>query len=164
MQCWCRSNLVRALGRESRCNTDAGPVPLCDKGFFFFLPESTPWRQSLYGGCTAPNHPHTHKPCAVIMIIMYIYCALINAVSSHIIHINLNMIFYTHVEHSRIKFFYIKYYTETRTHTQLRASLPGGRNSSVVRASAGNGRCKIKLMFCLDEKFEMGNVCHFLLL
>ena len=34
------------------------------------------------------------------LIIMYIYHALINALSAHMIHINLNMIFYTHVEHS----------------------------------------------------------------
>ena len=31
---------------------------------------------------------------------MYIYHALINALNAHMIHINLNMIFYTHVEHS----------------------------------------------------------------
>ena len=31
---------------------------------------------------------------------MYIYHALINALSAHKIHINLNMIFYTHIEHS----------------------------------------------------------------
>ena len=31
---------------------------------------------------------------------MYIYHALINALSTHMIHINLDMIFYTHVEHS----------------------------------------------------------------
>ena len=30
---------------------------------------------------------------------MYIYHALINALSAHMIHINLDMIFYTHVEH-----------------------------------------------------------------
>ena len=34
---------------------------------------------------------------------MYIYHALINALSAHIININLNMIFYTHVEHSPTK-------------------------------------------------------------
>ena len=34
---------------------------------------------------------------------MYIYCTLINALSAHRVHINLNMIFYTHVEHSPIK-------------------------------------------------------------
>ena len=34
---------------------------------------------------------------------MYIYHALVNALSAHMIHINLNMIFYTHVEHSPTK-------------------------------------------------------------
>ena len=33
------------------------------------------------------------------LIIMHISDALINALSAHMIHINLNMIFYTHVEH-----------------------------------------------------------------
>ena len=46
----------------------------------------------------------------IIIIIMYIYHALINALSAHMIHINLNMIFYTHVEHSPTKTIYIKYY------------------------------------------------------
>ena len=41
----------------------------------------------------------------IIIIIMYIYHALINALSVHMIHINLNMIFYTHVEHSPTKRF-----------------------------------------------------------
>ena len=45
----------------------------------------------------------------VIIIIMYIYHALINALSAHMIHINLNMIFYTHVKHSPTKTIYIKY-------------------------------------------------------
>ena len=39
---------------------------------------------------------------------MYIYHALINALSAHMIHINLNMIFYTHVVHSPTKTIYIK--------------------------------------------------------
>ena len=39
---------------------------------------------------------------------MYIYHALINALSAHIIHINLHMIFYTHVEHCPTKTIYIK--------------------------------------------------------
>ena len=34
---------------------------------------------------------------------MYIYHALINTLSAHMIHISLNMIFYTHVEHSPTK-------------------------------------------------------------
>jgi len=41
-----------------------------------------------------------------IIIIMYIYHALIKALSAHMIH----MIFYTHVEHSPTKTIYIKYY------------------------------------------------------
>ena len=45
---------------------------------------------------------------------MYIYHALINALSTHIIHINLNMIFYTHVEHSPTKTVYIKCYTTNK--------------------------------------------------
>ena len=41
---------------------------------------------------------------------MYMYHALINALSAHMIHINLNMIFYTHVEDSPTKTIYIKNY------------------------------------------------------
>ena len=50
------------------------------------------------------------------VIIMSIYHAL----SAHMIHINLNMIFYTHVEHSPTKTIYIKYYKNINalhTHT-----------------------------------------------
>ena len=36
----------------------------------------------------------------MIIIIMYIYHALINALSARMIHIILNMIFFTHIEHS----------------------------------------------------------------
>ena len=53
----------------------------------------------------------------IIIIIMYIYHALINTLSAHMIHINLNLIFYTHVEHSPTKTIYIKYYSEKLTHT-----------------------------------------------
>ena len=45
---------------------------------------------------------------------MYIYHALINALSARMIHINLNMIFYTYVEHIPTKTIYIRYYTERR--------------------------------------------------
>ena len=45
-----------------------------------------------------------------IIIIMYIYHALINALSAHMIRINLNMIFYTHVQHSPTKTIYIKFF------------------------------------------------------
>ena len=53
----------------------------------------------------------------IIIIIMHIYHALINALSAHMIHIKLNMIFYTHVEHSPTKTIYIKYYKAHHTHT-----------------------------------------------
>ena len=43
------------------------------------------------------------------IIIMYIYHVLINTSSAHMIHINLNTILYTHVEHSPTKTNYIKY-------------------------------------------------------
>ena len=59
------------------------------------------------------------------LIIMYIYHALINALSADMIDINLNMIFYTHVEHSPTKTIYIsiikkyikKRALQTHTHT-----------------------------------------------
>jgi len=46
---------------------------------------------------------------------MYIYHALINALSAHMIRMNLNMVFYTHVEHSPTKTIYIKYSTKAKT-------------------------------------------------
>ena len=54
--------------------------------------------------------PSCSSTVAFIIIIMYIYYALINALSGHMIHINLNVIFNTHVEHSPTKTIYIKYY------------------------------------------------------
>ena len=50
---------------------------------------------------------------------MYIYNVLINALSAHMKHINLNMIFYTHVEHSPTKTIYIKYHTKNTTKNAL---------------------------------------------
>ena len=58
-----------------------------------------------------------HRTACIIIIIMYIYHALINALSAHANHINLNTIFYTHVEHSPTKTIYIRYCMETHTHT-----------------------------------------------
>ena len=66
-----------------------------------------------------------------LIIIMYIYHALINVLNADMIHMNLNMIFYTHVEHSPTKTIYIKYYnkqtnkkctTNTHTHTHTDCS------------------------------------------
>ena len=60
----------------------------------------------------ATNNPRT---LIILIIIMCIYHALINALSAHIIHINLNMILYTHAEHSPTKTIYIKYHTKRNT-------------------------------------------------
>ena len=69
------------------------------------------------------------------IIIMYIYHALIDALSAHMIHINLNMIFYTHAEHSPTKTTHTKHHTErqtpptphthTHTHAQAQAHING---------------------------------------
>ena len=60
---------------------------------------------------------------SIIIIITYIYHALINALSAHMIHINLNMIFYPHVEHSPTKTIDIKYYPKN-THTKAHYKHP----------------------------------------
>ena len=51
---------------------------------------------------------------------MHIYHAPVNALRAHMIHINLNTIFYTHVEHSPTETTYIKYYVE-KTHARTHA-------------------------------------------
>ena len=53
---------------------------------------------------TAENH------ITNTIITKYIYHALIEALSAHIIHINLSTIFYTHVEHSPTNAIYRNYY------------------------------------------------------
>ena len=57
----------------------------------------------------------------IIIIIMYIYQALTNALSAHMIHINLNMIFYTYkaqsYQNNLHKILYGKTNTHTHTHT-----------------------------------------------
>ena len=59
-------------------------------------------RSVIYGthtttGFKGGGFSSTGKICTWLnnIIIMYIYHALINALSAHMIHINLNMIFYT---------------------------------------------------------------------
>ena len=76
----------------------------------------------------------------IIIIIMYIYHALSNALSAHIIHINLNIIFCTHVEHSPTKTIYIKYYTKQnknkntlQTHTHIHTHIRTHTHSDCSR-------------------------------
>ena len=54
----------------------------------------------------------TSKERPECITIMYIYHALINALSAYMIHINLNMIFYTHVEHSSTQTTHTKHHME----------------------------------------------------
>ena len=50
-----------------------------------------------------------------IIIIMYIYHALINTLSAHMIHMNLNTIFHAHLEHSPTKTIPIDIYLLLKT-------------------------------------------------
>ena len=61
----------------------------------------------------SPSDTHNR----LIIIIMYMDHAFINALSAHIIHINLNTIFCTYVDDSPTETIYIKHYMETHTHT-----------------------------------------------
>ena len=60
----------------------------------------------------------TDLPClpsiapSLLIIVMYIDHTLINALSVHMIHVNLSMIFYTPVEHSPTKTTHTKHHTE----------------------------------------------------
>ena len=58
---------------------------------------------------------------------MYIYHVLINAPSTHMIHINPNTIFYTHIEHNPTKTIYIRYCKETHTQTQSNVFLASNK-------------------------------------
>ena len=59
----------------------------------------------------------------MMTMIMYIYDALINALSVHTIHINLNTIFYTYAEDNPTKTIYTRHYMETHTHTHTHTHL-----------------------------------------
>ena len=50
-----------------------------------------------------------------IIIITYTYYALIDALSAHIIQLNLNTILYTHVEYSPTNAIYVKYMKQKTT-------------------------------------------------
>ena len=50
-------------------------------------------------------------------IIIIVIIIIINALNAHMIHINLNKIFYTHLEHSPTETMYTKYYMEKKNVT-----------------------------------------------
>ena len=60
--------------------------------------KTSPLLSSIY-------HCKDYNSVQTAIIIMYIYHVLINALSAHPIHINLNVIFCTHAEHSTTKIF-----------------------------------------------------------
>ena len=57
----------------------------------------------------------TKTPTKWVLLLLYIYHALINALSAHMIRINLNMTFYTHVEHSSTRTTHTKHHAERQT-------------------------------------------------
>ena len=66
--------------------------------------------------------------CIQVNIIMYIYHALINALSAYMIPVNPDMIFYTHVEHSSTQATHTKHHTKRQTpptphHHEQKASM-----------------------------------------
>ena len=96
----------------------------CEESASLLIVESVFLIVEMFRNIYIPKTWKTKDVVLIIIIIMYIYCALINALSAHIIHINLNMIFYTHAEHSPIKNnLRIKYHTETHTHTHTAVNL-----------------------------------------
>ena len=78
---------------------------------------------------------------------MYIYHALINALSTHI-HINLNMIFYT---------IYIKYYTEKQTHA-LHTDNDCSRNWVLILVGINCEKRKVFSLALKDERIEQSKV------
>ena len=74
---------------------------------------------------------------------MYIYHARINTLSAHMIHINLNMIFCTHVEHSSTKIIYIKYYKKEKKKKNTRQKQIQFQTLNITLILAGGS-----LLFC----------------
>ena len=64
---------------------------------------------------------------------MHIYHALINALSAHMIHITLNMTFYTHVDHSPTKTTHTKTYGVKLEASSFGKSIFSGTNISIMK-------------------------------
>ena len=88
------------------------------------------------GGADLLSSTSSASIACLIIIIMYIYHALINALSAHMIHINQNTTFCTHVEHSPTKTIYIKHYMETHTHTHTYTHTDCSRNWVLILVGA----------------------------
>ena len=95
------------------------------------------------------------------------YHALINALSAHMIHINLNTVFYTDGEHSPVKTIYIKYYMKNQqsvNHSVCYCSMKNLQsvNHSVCYCSMKNQlfyeKSTVSQPFCLLLFYEKSTV------
>ena len=87
---------------------------------------------------------------------MYIYSALIDALSAHIIHIKLNVIFYTHVEHSPIKSNLHKVCKHVFVATKV--SLCLSRQKYALFCHDKHTSVPTKDMFCRDKTFVVTKI------
>ena len=90
---------------------------------------------------------------------MYIYHTLINALSAHMIHINLNMICYTHVEHSPTKTIYIKYYKKIKVSLNRCHYIFLIKPISVAACVLLPCFLSIPVLFCFVVVFLVTNFC-----
>ena len=74
-------------------------MQVCVSSVLTTLREDLPRIWKYYSLLHLKNKQKKNTIIIIIIIIMYIYHAFINALSAHMIHIKLNTIFYTHVEH-----------------------------------------------------------------
>ena len=68
--------------------------------FCLFVNAVYEWNVTKTNSCVQFNVIIITIITTLLLLLLYIYHALINALSAHMIHINLHMIFYTHVEHN----------------------------------------------------------------
>ena len=73
--------------------------------YVFFPPQTRVFSSEAHARHTKEPAMFLSLKLNLFNVRLYIYHALINALSAHMIHINLNMIFYTHLEHSPTKRF-----------------------------------------------------------
>ena len=114
-----RTPLVNSCLPDTHCHSAPRPFWVCP----VVLTEV-----SAVSPVVKPAGNETLLLCDTGIIIMYIYQALINALSAHMIHTDLNTIFYTHIEHSPTKTIYIRYYMETHTHARTHTHSDCSRN------------------------------------
>ena len=87
---------------------------------------------------------------------MYIYNALINAPSAHTVHINLNMIFYTHVsEHSPIKNNLLEvFYGNTHTYTAMNLNVyDADQYPAAYMCEHAHAHIHIYIIYIMQKRF-----------